>query len=97
MQTDQELRERAHKRVEFRSHLIAYCIVNAMLWLIWYLTGQGYPWPVWPMAGWGIGILFHYIFEYRTSRLLSEVEEYNKLKREMENEVKKENERSAES
>ena len=30
--------------------------VMALLWLIWLVTGAGYPWPVWPMLGWGIGV-----------------------------------------
>jgi hypothetical protein len=33
-----------------------YLAVMALLWLIWLLTGAGYPWPVWPMLGWGIGV-----------------------------------------
>jgi hypothetical protein len=36
------------------------------------------------MAGWGIGVVFHYLFEYRSSRLLSEEEEYIKLKKQVE-------------
>jgi hypothetical protein len=57
-----------------------------MLWAIWFLTtdGNGYMWPVWPTGGWGIGLLFHYLFEYRSSRYLSEEEEYRKLKQQME-------------
>ena len=31
-----------------------------------------------------LGLVFHYLFEYRSSRLLSEEEEYQKLKKEME-------------
>jgi hypothetical protein len=31
------------------------------------------------MVGWGIGVLFHYMFEYRSSRLLSEEEEFRRL------------------
>ncbi|MFL5787370.1 MAG: 2TM domain-containing protein [Flavisolibacter sp.] len=81
---DSELRVLAHKRIEFRSHLIVYCVINATLWTIWYFTGKGYIWPIWPLAGWGIGLLFHYLFEYRPSRFLSEEEEFNKLKRRME-------------
>ncbi|WP_345238999.1 2TM domain-containing protein, partial [Flavisolibacter ginsenosidimutans] len=76
--------KQAHKRVEFRTHLLVYLIINGMLWLVWYLTGGRYPWPLWPMAGWGIGLIFHYLFEYSTTRLLSEEEEYEKLKRKME-------------
>ena len=81
--TDAQLRELARKRVDFRRHLVVYFVTNAVLWLIWLVTDQGYAWPVWPMAGWGIGVLFHYIFEYRSSSLLSEEEEYKKLKEEV--------------
>jgi hypothetical protein len=82
--TDTQLHELARKRVDFRRHLLVYFVMNAVLWTIWFITGQGYLWPVWPTAGWGIGVLFHYLFEYRSSRLLSEEEEYKKLKKEME-------------
>lgn len=82
--TDTQLRELAHKRVEFRTHLIVYCVIISVLWIIWYVNGGGYLWPVWPMAGWGVGVTFHYLFNYRPSRFLSEEEEYKKLKREME-------------
>jgi hypothetical protein len=34
----------------------------------------------WPMGGWAIGLIFHYMFEYRNPKFLSE-EEFNKLKR----------------
>ena len=78
--SDKQLHELARKRVEFRRHLIVYLVINGVLWLLWYVTGSQYPWPVWPMAGWGIGLIFHYMFEYRSSSLLSEDEEYEKLK-----------------
>lgn len=80
--TDTQLRELARKRVGFRTHLVVYLIVNTVLWILWYITGQGYIWPVWPMAMWGIGLLFNYLFDYRPSTLLSEEEEYQRLKRE---------------
>jgi len=37
-----------------------YLAVMALLWLIWLATGAGYPWPVWPMLGWGIGVAGRY-------------------------------------
>ncbi len=85
MQTlsDNQLHELARKRVEFRRHLVVYFVIISILWMIWFLTGAGYIWPIWPMAGWGIGVIFHYMFEYRSSSFLSEEEEYKKLKREM--------------
>lgn len=82
--TDTRLREIARKRVEFRIHLIVYCVVNGALWLIWLFTSRNYMWPVWPMGIWGTGLAFHYLFEYHSSRFLSEDEEYRKLKRQVE-------------
>jgi hypothetical protein len=37
-----------------------YLAVMALLWLVWLVTGAGYPWPVWPMLGWGIGVVGHH-------------------------------------
>jgi hypothetical protein len=85
--TDAQLRELARKRVDFRIHLMVYFVVNIALWIIWWLTGQGYMWPIWPMTGWGIGLLFHYLFEYRKSRLFSEEEEFERLKKEMQDHI----------
>jgi Domain of unknown function (DUF1707)/2TM domain len=36
-----------------------YLAVMALLWLIWLVTGAGYPWPIWPTLGWGIGVAGH--------------------------------------
>ncbi len=44
---------------EFRNHVAVYVIVNAILVAIWALSGQGYFWPVWPILGWGIGLVLH--------------------------------------
>ena len=33
-----------------------YLAVIALLWVIWLATGAGYPWPIWPMLGWGVGL-----------------------------------------
>jgi len=82
--SDRQLHQLARKRVEFRSHLIVYIVINSCLWIIWYATGGNYPWPVWPLVGWGVGLFFHYVFDYRASSLFSEQDEYEKLKKEME-------------
>ena len=34
-----------------------YLAVIALLWVIWLVTGASYPWPIWPMLGWGIGVV----------------------------------------
>ena len=61
---DVELRRqairRADMRIAFRSHLVAYVIVNAGLTAIYIMTSFGhYFWPIWPMLGWGIGLGAH--------------------------------------
>jgi len=81
---DNQLHELARKRVDFRAHLITYCVIIPALWVTWYVTGHGYVWPVWPMVGWGIGLIFHFLFDYRFSRLFSEEEEFKKIKKELE-------------
>ena len=52
-------RTRPREREELREHLTVFLAVNAGLILIWALTGMGYFWPVWPLFGWGIGVLAH--------------------------------------
>jgi hypothetical protein len=67
---DEELRslaiERLEKRAEFRNHLLAYLLVNGMLSVIWFVTsGDGLFWPIFPILGWGIGLLFHALDTYQ--------------------------------
>jgi hypothetical protein len=50
-------RARRRHRGPDRDHLRAYLAVNLMLVAIWALTGAGYFWPIWPILGWGIGIV----------------------------------------
>ncbi len=65
---DEEIYKEAKKRVElkksFRIHFIVYLCVNAGLVIIWAFTGRGLPWFVFPLGGWGIGVLFHYLNAY---------------------------------
>ena len=59
----EEQRQHAIRRIrakrEFRVHLSVYLAVNALLVVIWAMTSAGYFWPVWPMLGWGIGVVAH--------------------------------------
>lgn len=80
---DRELWRIAKKRVDFKRHAGTYVIINALFWALWYLTGKdrsGIPWPVWPMLGWGIGLLFSYKEAYVTPGENSIQKEYDKLK-----------------
>ncbi len=48
---------RPPRRGPDRDHQRAYIAVNLMLVAIWALTGAGYFWPIWPILGWGIGLI----------------------------------------
>jgi hypothetical protein len=37
---------------------LTYVLVNAVLVVIWAMTGAEYFWPVFPILGWGIGVFF---------------------------------------
>jgi uncharacterized membrane protein len=54
---------RLEKKREFRGHLLAYAMVNALLWAIWgvvfAVSGAWFPWPLFALFGWGIGLAFH--------------------------------------
>jgi len=58
---DTDLKQLARRRVkvkrEFLTHLLIYLATNAMLVGIWAVTGHGYPWFLWVLAGWGIGVV----------------------------------------
>jgi 2TM domain len=60
---EEERREAAVKRLkdkrDFRNHVAAYVLVNGLLVAIWALSGGGYFWPIWVIAGWGIGLAFN--------------------------------------
>jgi hypothetical protein len=48
---------RGEPRPRDRSHERAYLATMLLLVAIWALTGAGYFWPIWPMLGWGIGVV----------------------------------------
>jgi hypothetical protein len=56
-------RDRARARLQARrdyfSHLVAYVVINAFLVAVWAITGAGYFWPAWVLAGWGAGLVLH--------------------------------------
>jgi hypothetical protein len=61
---EQELRERAIKRLkkrrDFHGHVLIYLLVNAFLVVIWAVVSPGsFFWPIFPMVGWGIGVVMN--------------------------------------
>ena len=47
----------ARRRPSMRPEVVAYVAVNLMLIVIWAATGAGYFWPIWPLLGWGLGLI----------------------------------------
>lgn len=86
----------AKKRVAFRRHLFTYIVVNGFLWVLWFFGTMGdqippqdqpnwkyhpgFPWPLWPMLGWGIGLAFNFYSAYFDNRADAVEREYEKLK-----------------
>ena len=67
LQRDPYLWQKAKARAKFQSHLVTYLAVNALLWVIWALTGSrhdGLPWPMWTTAFWGFGLVMNGIAAY---------------------------------
>ena len=73
---DQERREAAIKRIkdkrDFKTHVVTYVLVNLFLVGVWAVSGSGYFWPGWVMAGWGIGLVLHGWQTYRGDRPITE-------------------------
>lgn len=78
---NQDLWKVAKKRVAFKRHLGTYIIINTMFWLLWLFTDSHnhFPWPVWPMIGWGIGLAFNYMDAYVMKSDSAIQKEYDKL------------------
>ena len=52
------------QRKAFRIHAIVFVSVQLLIipiWaLVWATTGRHYPWFVFPLPGWGVGLAAHY-------------------------------------
>jgi 2TM domain-containing protein len=82
------LRERAIKRLkkrhDFHGHLLVYVLVNAFIVILWAFTDhQGFFWPVFPILGWGIGVVMNAWDVYRDdeideARIREEIERLEK-------------------
>lgn len=63
LESDALLRERALKRLkkrrDFFAHLLVYALVNGFIVVIWAVTSRGFFWPIFPIVGWGIGVVMN--------------------------------------
>jgi len=74
--TDNDLRalaiEQLRKKRGLQAHLIAYVTVNLLFVGIWYITGRHFFWPIFPLLGWGIGVVFNIWDVYMPERVTEE-------------------------
>ena len=81
----QEAKKRVKAKKDFYSHLGTWILVNIILIIVWSLSGQGYPWFLWPLSIWGAFVLLNFInvFFLSTKSDIGAIEkEVEKIKRE---------------
>lgn len=44
-------------RPAVRPDVVPFLVVNLVLIAVWAATGAGYFWPIWPLLGWGLGLM----------------------------------------
>ena len=57
----QEAKTRVEEIKGFYIHLVTYLLVNAALVVINLLLSPEYFWFIWPIIGWGVGLIIHAI------------------------------------
>ena len=63
---------RADAKLGFRGHALIYGLVNAGLATLNMVTSPGYPWFIWPLFGWGIGLAAHGVAVYAPNTAMRE-------------------------
>jgi len=82
---EENLRKVARERVEFKRHVVVYIVIIGVLGLINLFTSRHFPWFLFPAGGWGIGLIFHFLYAYGSlGETMSEEKEYQKLKKKQE-------------
>ena len=82
--------QKAIERAKFKKSLLVYVVVISFLWVIYFVTNcnngysnfntrHNFPWPFFPMFGWGIAIILNYFSVYSSGKSLV-TKEYEKLK-----------------
>ncbi len=77
-------KEQVKRIKEFYGNLASYCIVIPFLAFINYkTTGFDLPWVIFPIAGWGIGLTFHYMEAFDHHLIFGKGWEKRKIKKYM--------------
>lgn len=94
MKTQQDSYAKALERVkelkEFYNHLFSYILVNLFLAVInYYSNSWVYPWFLWVIGGWGIGLGFDALKVFRLNPFFSKNWEEKKIEEYMNEEKKR--------
>lgn len=78
-------RKRAKEKADFYTHFGVYISVNVFLIVMWYVTlgPEGFPWFIFPLFGWGIGVVGHAVSTFYGESYIERKtkEEYEKIKK----------------
>jgi len=92
----EEAKQRAQAKLGFYIHFSVYVVVNIVLFFVWWFTKDtpvyfsntgtygtvSFPWFIFPLVGWGIGVLGHYLAVFGRTGITDRMteKEYRKLK-----------------
>ena len=82
---DQDLREAALASLKHRRglerQLRIYAITNITLVVIWALSGRGDFWPIWPIAFWGLALIWQAVSYNHRPKPITEEEIESEMRR----------------
>ena len=73
----------------FRAHMTTFLAVNAGLVVLNILTSRQFPWALFPIFGWGIGLVTHYVSARVTAWKKKHLDKLPELNREQYSVLKK--------
>ncbi len=82
---DEEIRQIAKKRVEFKDHILIYVVINLFLIIINLWFSPMFYWFPFVLFFWGIGLVFHWRDAYMDTEEGRVEKEFQKLKKQHKN------------
>ena len=58
------VKKKVEARMSFYTHLLVYLVVITMLTILNLTVAGDYFWVIWPMIGWGSGVIIHGLFTF---------------------------------
>lgn len=55
----ERIEQKVEEKLGFYIHLVAYMLVNGLLIAINLIATPGTYWFIWPLIGWGVGLVLH--------------------------------------